>query len=411
MHSPWRFGLLPALAVIAGLAGAAESRTARPVPPPLPAGTRADPVPFRSLPGWRRDDHAKAFQVWLASCRSQAQDNPALNDGVPVPPDLAGLCQKALGLGTLSANAARDFFQDNFTIWRIRPPEGSGPVAGKAFYTGYYEPEIRGSLVREGPYQTPLLDRPADLVTFDPNAIPSGFEGYTAARRKPDGSLEIYPDRKAIEEGALDGRGLEIGYVADPVDRFFMQVQGSGRLRLPKGGTVRYAYSGKNGQPYTGIGRIVAQRLDVPPREITMASLRAFLAKDPSVAREVMQENKSFVFFKIAPFLGPDAGPIGGEGLPVTPLRSIAVDRKIWPYGLPVFVDTAIPDVGGGVKPQVIRKLMIAQDTGSAIVGAARADIFFGSGEEAGAVAGAVRHGGEFYVLWPKAASRPGSPS
>jgi membrane-bound lytic murein transglycosylase A len=324
---------------------------------------------------------------------------------VPVPPDLAGLCRQALKLGPLDAGKARNFFQTNFTPWRIRPPEGSGPTGGKAFYTGYYEPEIKGSLVREGPFQTPLLDRPADLVTFDQNAIPPGFEGYTAARRKTDGSLEIYPDRKAIEDGVLDGQGLEIGYVADPVDRFFMQVQGSGRLRLPKGSVVRYAYAGKNGQPYSAIGKAVAARLNVPPREITMASLRAFLAGDPAVAREVMQENKSFVFFKIAPFLGPEAGPIGGEGLPVTPLRSIAIDRSIWSYGLPVFVDTAIPDVGGGVKPQVIRKLMIAQDTGSAILGAARADIFFGSGDKAGAIAGAVRHGGEFYVLWPKALS------
>lgn len=412
MRISWSLGLVPALVVMAGMAGAAERKpAAAPVPPPLPAGVRAEPVSFRALAGWRGDDHARAFLVWLASCRSQTQDNPTLNDGVPAPPDLASLCQKALKLGKLDARAARAFFQDNFSPWRIRPPEGSGPVAGKAFYTGYYEPEIAGSLVREGPYQTPLLDRPSDLVAFGPNAIPPGFEEYTAARRKPDGSLEIYPDRKAIEDGALDGQGLEIGYVADPVDRFFMQVQGSGTLRLPTGSTVRYAYAGKNGQPYTGIGRIVAQRLNVPPREITMASLRAFLARDPSVAREVMQENKSFVFFRIAPFLSPDAGPIGGEGLPVTPLRSIAIDRKIWPYGLPVFVDTAIPDVGGGVKPQTIRKLMITQDTGSAIIGAARADIFFGTGDKAGAIAGAVRHGGEFTVLWPKpeAASRLGS--
>jgi membrane-bound lytic murein transglycosylase A len=405
MRKSWSFGLVPALAMIAGMAGAAESKPAAGLmPPPLPAGVRAEPVSFQDLAGWKLDDHAKAFQVWLASCRSQGQDNPAPNDGVPAPPDLASLCRKALTQGPLDARAARAFFQDNFIPWRITPPEGGGPVAGKAFYTGYYEPEIPGSLVREGPYQTPLLDRPSDLVSFDPSAIPPGFEGYTAARRKPDGSLETYPDRRAIEEGALDGQGLEIGYIADPVDRFFMQVQGSGTLRLPTGSTVRYAYAGKNGQPYTGIGRIVAQRLNVPPREVTMAGLRAFLAKDPSVAREVMRENKSFVFFRIAPFLAPGAGPIGGEGLPVTPLRSIAIDRKIWPYGLPVFIDTAIPDVGGGVKPQVIRKLMIAQDTGSAIIGAARADIFFGTGDQAGAIAGAVRHGGEFTVLWPRPA-------
>lgn len=406
VRTSWRLCSVPALLLIAGVAGAASRKApaAAPEPAPfaLPSGVRADAVPFNTLAGWARDDLGKAWQVWLASCRSQAQDNPALNAGVPVPPDLAAVCRLALEHGSLDGGAARAFFQDNFTAWRIRPPEGSGPVAGKAFYTGYYEPEIRGSLVREGIYQTPILDRPSDLVSFDPNAIPTGLTGYSAARRKADGSLEAYPDRKAIEDGALDGQGLEIGYVADPIDRFFMQVQGSGRLRLPSGSVVRYAYSGKNGQPYTGIGKVVAQRLDVPPSQVTMASLRDFLARDPAVARAVMQENKSFVFFRVAPFLGPDAGPIGGEGLPVTPLRSIAIDRRIWPYGLPVFIDTEIPDVGGGVKPEPIRKLMIAQDTGSAIIGAARADIFFGSGDKAGAVAGAVRHGGEFTVLWPK---------
>ncbi|MDZ5449302.1 murein transglycosylase A [Labrys sedimenti] len=397
-----RVGPFAAFFVAAGIAWAGE----RPSPPPLPAGATATLVPFGKLAGWKRDDHAKAWQVWLASCRSQAENNPALDAGVPVPEGLASLCREALKRGALEAPAARAFFQAHFDAWRITTRKGSGPTGGKAFYTGYYEPEIRGSLVREGEYQTPLYDRPADLVSFEPNAIPPGFEGYSAARRKLDGSLEVYPDRKAIEQGALDGRGLEIAYVADPVDRFFMQVQGSGRLRLPTGSVVRFAYAGKNGQPYSAIGRAVAERLNIPPRDVTMAGLRDFLARDPKEAREVMWVNKSFVFFKVAPFLGADAGPIGGEGLPVTPLRSIAIDRRIWPYGLPVFVETAIPNVGGGVKPEPIRKLMIAQDTGSAIIGPARADIFFGSGAKAGAVAGAVRHGGGFYVLWPK--SQPG---
>lgn len=389
------------LVVAANLASAAE----RPPSPQLPADAKAELVPFRKLPGWSHDDHGEAWRVWLASCRSQAENNPALNAGVPVPASLAKLCRDALKRGALKGQAARAFFQTHFNAWRITTQKGKGPTGGKAFYTGYYEPEIKGSLVREGVFQTPLYDRPADLVSFEPDAVPAGFEGYSAARRKLDGSLEVYPDRKAIEDGALEGKGLEIAFLADPVDRFFMQVQGSARLRLPSGSVVRFAYAGKNGQPYSAIGKAVAARLNVPPRDVTMAGLRAFLARDPQVAREVMQENKSFVFFKVAPFLGPDAGPIGGEGLPVTPLRSIAIDRKIWPYGLPVFVETAIPDVGGGVKPQPIRKLMIAQDTGSAIIGPARADIFFGSGDKAGAVAGAVRHGGGFYVLWPKSVS------
>lgn len=391
--------LAAALLVMAGM-GDVAARAPHPAAPPVPPGVSAELMPFTAIPGWKRDDHAKAWSVWLASCRSKAGNNPPLRAGVDVPPALAGLCEQALALGMLDAKAARAFFETHFSAWRIRP------AGGKAFYTGYYEPEIAGSLVREGPYQTPLLDRPEDLVTFDQGTVPPGFEGYAAARRKPDGGLEPYPDRKAIEEGLLDGQGLERGYVADPVDRFFMQVQGSGRLRLPRGGVVRFAYAGRNGQPYSSIGKIVAARLNLPPSAITMAKLRAFLTQDRVVARDVMRENKSFVFFRIAPFLGPDAGPIGGEGLPITPMRSIAVDRGIWPYGLPVFVETAIPDLGD-VRPQQIRKLMIAQDTGSAIIGAARADIFFGSGDRAGAVAGAVRHGGEFYALWPRETASP----
>ncbi|MDQ0392458.1 murein transglycosylase A [Labrys monachus] len=389
----WTASLALALSVTSGLAATAGRQALS--APPVPTGVVASPVAFSAISGWARDDHARAWSVWLASCKSQAEGNPPLRDGVPIPEALAAVCREALALGPQDDRSARRFFESRFAAWRIRPNGGG------AFYTGYYEPEIAGSLVREGVYQTPLLDRPADLVTFQQDDVPPGFEGYTAARRLPDGALAIYPDRAAIEGGALDGQGLERAFVADPVDRFFMQVQGSGRLRLPRGGVVRFAYAGRNGHPYTSIGKVVAARLGVPPGKITMASLRAFLARDPQVARDVMRENKSFVFFRIAPFLGPDAGPIGGEGLPVTPLRSIAVDRRIWPYGLPVFVGTAIPDVGG-VRPRRIRKLMIAQDTGSAIVGAARADIFFGSGDEAGALAGAVRHGGEFLVLWPR---------
>jgi len=174
------------------------------------------------------------------------------------------------------------------------------------------------------------------------------------------------------------------------------------RVRLPGGGVVRLSYAGRNGHPYTGIGRVVADWTGTPRSEMSMAKLRSLLARDAGWARDVMHQNKSFVFFKFAD-LDPDLGPIGGQGLPLTPLRSIAVDRTLWPYGLPVFIDTALPDVPG-VRKGPVRRLTIAQDTGSAILGAARADIFFGSGNEAGAVAGAVRHRGSFTVLWPKAA-------
>jgi membrane-bound lytic murein transglycosylase A len=363
--------------------------------PPVPEGVRVEAVAFADLQGWARDDHAAAWHVFLASCRSVTDEAPAQRQGLTPPQALVDRCREALALGEAAAPRAKNFFESRFEAWRIHGPDGH------AFFTGYYEPEVEGSLAHEGRYQSPLYGRPDDLVSFEPGQSPPGLETYAAARRLPDGSLVPYPDRKAIEEGTLDGQGLERVWLADPVDRFFMQVQGSGRVRLPDGSVVRLSYAGRNGHPYTGIGRVVADWTNTPRSEMTMAKLRGLLARDASWARDVMHENKSFVFFKFAN-LDPHLGPIGGQGLPLTPLRSIAVDRTLWPYGLPVFIDTAIPDVPG-VHKGLVRRLAIAQDTGSAILGAARADIFFGSGDEAGVVAGAVRHRGSFTVLWPKA--------
>ena len=389
-HSMW-FVRFAAFAMALALPSAAL-----PAAPPVPDGTRVETVPFKDLPGWASDDHAAAWRVFLASCKSVAEDTPALRRGLAPPQALTDRCHEALALGEAGTAQARTFFETRFEAWRIFGTEGH------AFFTGYYEPEVEGSLVHEGRYQSPLYGRPDDLVSFEPGQSPPGFEAYAAARRRPDGGLEPYPDRKAIEGGALAGLGLERVWLADPVDRFFMQVQGSGRVRLPGGGVVRLSYAGRNGHPYTGIGRVVADRTKTPRSEMTMAKLRGLLTRDVAWARDVMHENKSFVFFKFAA-LDPQLGPIGGQDLPLTPLRSIAIDRTLWPYGLPVFVDTAIPDVPG-VHKGLIRHLTIAQDTGSAILGIAGADIFFGSGDAAGLVAGAVRHRGSFTVLWPKAA-------
>jgi membrane-bound lytic murein transglycosylase A len=365
--------------------------------PPIPAGATAQPLAYEAIEGFAADDHAAAFATFLVSCRALLDSTAPLRAGLPPPPALADVCAQALDHGPLDAGASRAFFERHFAPWRI------AGESGRAFYTGYFEPEVEGSLTRGGRYQTPVFDRPPDLVTFPQGEVPEGFEGYAAARRSADGSLSIYPDRTEIEEGALAGLGLEHLYLADPVDLFFVQVQGSGRVRLPDGSVVRLAYSGRNGHPYTAIGRVVADRYDIPRSEMTMQRLRAFLAEDSERARAIMRENKSYVFFRIARELDPTLGPIGGEGVPLTPLRSLAVDRTLWPYGLPVFVGADLPTgPDGALEP--FRRLMIAQDTGSAIVGPARADIFFGPGAAAGAIAGAVRHPGSFIVLWPKAA-------
>jgi membrane-bound lytic murein transglycosylase A len=365
-------------------------------------GATVEAVTFAALPGWADDDHGAAFATFLVSCRALAVGAAPLRAGLAPSKALEAVCRMALAEPPSTPFAARRFFETRFTPWRVHP------ALGGAFFTGYYEPEVEGSLTRTGRFATPILDRPPDLVTLPRDASPPpGLEDYSAARRRPDGALEVYPDRAAIEAGALDRFALVRAYVADPVDRFFMQVQGSGRIRLPDGGTVRLAYSGRNGHPYTPIGRLVADREGIPRSDMTMDVLRAYLAKDPERASAVMRENHSFVFFRLAPELDPALGPIGGQGVPLTPGRSLAVDRSLWPYGLPVFVDAALPP-GPGL-PQPFRRLMVAQDTGAAIVGPARADIFFGAGRAMGAIAGAVRHGGEFVVLWPsdEAAMRP----
>jgi membrane-bound lytic murein transglycosylase A len=361
-------------------------------PPALPEGTEAERVDLASLPGWREDDTFASWSTWLSSCRAQGGGAKALRPATRST-RLAQVCAEALASGISTSSRARHFFETRFFAFRVRPRSGEG------FFTGYYEPEVRGSLVATSRFKVPIYDRPAELVTLEPGAVPPGLEGLVAARRRSDGTLEAFPDRAAIETGALEGLGLERLYVEDPVDRFFLQVQGSGRVRLTDGRIVRLAYSGRNGHPYTPIGRVVADLIGMPRPAMTMQVLRAWLAEDAAAARRVMRENRSFVFFRIAAELDADAGPIGGEGIPLTPLRSLAVDRSLWPYGVPVFVSTEVPSPGGGTVP--LRRLMIAQDTGSAIVGPARGDVFFGSGDAAGERAGAMRATGDFIVLWP----------
>jgi membrane-bound lytic murein transglycosylase A len=363
--------------------------------PVLPEGTEAERVDLASLPGWRDDDLLAAWSTWLSSCRAQGSGAKALRPAARSS-RLAQVCEKALAAGVSTSSQARRFFETHFVAFSVRPEGGGG------FFTGYYEPEVAGSLVATSRFKVPIYDRPAELVTLEPGAAPPGLEGLVAARRRRDGTLEAFPDRAAIEEGALDGLGLERLYLEDPVDRFFLQVQGSGRVRLTDGRIVRLAYSGRNGHPYTPIGRVVADLIGMPRRAMTMQVLRAWLAEDAAAARRVMRENRSFVFFRIAAELDAEAGPIGGEGIPLTPLRSLAVDRSLWPYGVPVFISTDVPSPGGGAVP--LRRLMIAQDTGSAIVGPARGDVFFGSGDDAGERAGTMRASGDFVVLWPGSA-------
>ncbi len=359
-------------------------------------------VSFGELDGWQHDRLEEAFATFLRGCAGLS----ALRAGVAPPAGLAAACAAALVMRdagrTVDRNAARAFFEQWFTPSRIVPSVGSG------FLTGYFEPEFAGSLVRTDTFQTPLYGRPADLVTLDQGASLPGLSGLQAARRMPDGRLVPFATRREIEETGVARDWPVIAWLRDALDRFVMQVQGSARLRLPDGSVARVAYAGRNGHPYTSLGRLLSETANIPPADMTMDRLVARLRSDPSWARGFIWNNASFVFFRLAAELDLGQGPIGGAGVPLSAHRSIAADRLIWPYGLPVWLSGDIPTAERG-RTEPLRRLTMIQDTGSAIVGPARFDLFYGSGPDAGFVAGLTRHIVEATVLLPKPRGPGGS--
>jgi membrane-bound lytic murein transglycosylase A len=338
------------------------------------------PLSFAELPGWSEDDHAAAFGALLKSCRK-----------TPIPDET---CAAALALGDgISREAARSFFEANYTPHRLSGRDTSG------FVTGYYEPEVLGSRERGGAFQVPVYARPGDLVTSIAETERARFnDRSTGFRDTPQGQVPYYT-REEIVAGALAGRGLELLYLDDPVELFYMQVQGSGRVRLPDGSVLRLTYAGKNGYPYTSIGKLLIERGEIAPDAMSMAAVKAWLHADPERGRALMAENCSYVFFRVLDASEGSGGPLGADAVPLTPGRSLALDAAYHRLGLPVFV--TVPDLADEAgKP--FQRLMIAQDVGSAIRGPERGDIFWGSGTAAGALAGGTRHAASFIVLLPK---------
>ena len=375
--------------------------TATADPPPTLAGAVLQPLSFEEVSGWADDDHAAAFAAFRRSCDALANAQPALRPAHPPGEELRDACARARELGPApDRHAARRFFEQAFAPVAVVPETGGG------FLTGYFEPEYDGSLVETAEFRVPLLARPDDLVTIPQGeTLPGVDPGLQAARRKEGGGFEAYPDRAAIEGGALGAGARPVAWLREPGQAFIIQVQGSARLRLPDGRTLRVAYAGRNGHPYTSIGRILVEEGRIARDEMSLARLMGWLAANPKEARALMWRNRSFIFFRIAYELDPGDGPIGGAGHPLTGGRSLAVDRGLWSYGLPVWLEGELPLADGASEP--LRRLMIAQDTGSAIVGPARGDFYFGSGDEAGVRAGLLRHPVRFVVLWPRARQQP----
>ncbi|MER9586239.1 murein transglycosylase A [Mesorhizobium sp. M0276] len=356
---------------------------------------------FADLPGWNDDDHLAAFAAFRRSA-FHVLTKPYRSGALGINFDAftnayaeARTISPANRSPFLDRKEARAFFERHFLPMHIPAQNG-----GAGLVTGFYEPVVEASPVRTRRFSVPLLSRPADLVDIDDSNRPPGLDSYLAfARRTPDGPVEYF-DRGEIERGALDGRGLEIAWLAGKVDAFFIHVQGAARLNMTDGRLVRVTYAAKSGQRFTGPGKLLSELGEIPPAEVTMQSIRAWFRAHPGRVDEILWRNRSYIFFREADVDDAALGPIAAAKVPLTPGRSIAVDRLLHTFGTPFYVDA--PSLTA-FDARPFRRLMIAQDTGSAITGPARGDLFAGSGDAAGEIAGVVRNAADFYALVPRA--------
>jgi membrane-bound lytic murein transglycosylase A len=408
----WR-AMLAALLVMGVASAAPAARTSqspskRPTPKEItqtPAYTgpikipnaRLEPLAWSELDGWAKDDQAAAYTAFLASCRPMAKNGAPGPDVTPMYLALQSVCRRALVAPSLDRDAARAFFEQNFRPVRIaKLGESNGLL------TGYYEPVVVGSRFPTQDFTVPVYRRPPDLVVPGQPRHGGAYPNKGPVMRDVgNGELVPYYDRSEIESGVLDGKHLEICWLRDPIDLLFIQIQGSARVRLEDGVMLRINYDGHNGYPYTAVGRLLAEQKFVPKDEMSMDRIREWMSAHPEEAKAIRRANKSYIFFRVTGLSDQDE-PFGGQGVRLTPGRSIAVDRPLHTYGLPFFIEADLP-IAGEEPTTPFHHLMIAQDTGSAIVGPARADLYFGAGEEAGRIAGRLKQLGKFTMLIPRA--------
>lgn len=358
------------------------------------------PVSFGDLDGWQSDDMRASVRAFARSCQAMLRRD----DDRAVGPDARmgtigqwrDVCQTAveLDIDSLRKEDARTFFESSF-----RPYLSGNGDNPEGLFTGYYEPELNGQLTRGGDFQTPLYLKPDDMVTIDLGEFRDDLKGTKLVGRVSGDRVKPYFNRAEIEDGALADRDLELVWVDDAVDAFFLQIQGSGRVVLPDESVLRVGYAATNGHPYFAIGRELIARNILTRETVSLQSIRKWLHDHPDEADAVMNTNASYVFFqplKVDPN-DPDAGPLGSQGVPLEPGRSLAVDRRFHAMGVPVWLETRDP-MNADRK---FRRLMVAQDTGGAIRGPVRGDIFFGPGEEAALYAGHMNRLGRKYILLP----------
>jgi membrane-bound lytic murein transglycosylase A len=393
-----RLRTLLALAAVAGLFGCAGWYA----PPP---GIGQE-VAWSRLPGWEQDRHAAAWPALRKSCEKlgarDAQGRASVpHRDVPMPraqdaqarpvADVVwgDLCLAARALETPDDAAARKFFETHFRAYRVNPEHGRDGLI-----TGYYEPLLYGSSTRSERFRWPLYKRPDDLLVVDLASLYPELKGRPVRGRLEGKRVVPYYSRAEIGNGKNPLAGYELLWVEDPVELFILQVQGSGRVRLPDGGEVAVGYADQNGHPYRSLGGRLIELGALTREEVTLTRIRDWLAAHPEEIGALLNSNPSYIFFTQRD--ASLAGPLGSLGVALTPERSVAVDPVYIPLGLPVWLDTVLPD------GRPLQRLALAQDTGGAIKGPVRADLFLGQGAEAGRLAGEMKQRGRLYVLLPK---------
>jgi membrane-bound lytic murein transglycosylase A len=342
-------------------------------------------VTFDQLPGWGEDDLTQVWPAFLASCEVMIRR-----------PGWQEVCADARQLSVVDSAGLRNFFESRFLPHQVRNTDGS--VSGTV--TGYYEPLLRGSRTRGGSFQTPLYRPPIDLLTVDLGSVYPELKNMRLRGRLSGNKVVPYFTRAELMQKGL-ASGTELVWVDNPVDAFFLQVQGSGRVTLEESKeTIRMAYADQNGHPYKSIGRYLIERGDLKLEQASMQGIKAWAAANPHRLQELLNANPSFVFFKEEKIIDPGKGPRGALGVPLTAQRSIAIDPQFIALGAPVFLSTTRPN-----SDSPMRQLMMAQDTGGAIRNPVRADFFWGFGDEAGELAGKMKQAGQMWVLLPKALS------
>lgn len=367
---------------------------------PAPPAIAFQPARFADLPGYNADRVAEALPALSRSCaRMMPRNDRGLDsyDRYGTGNDWKPFCSALATLPQGDDAGLRRLIESE-----LQPVAVIGDGKPEGLFTGYYEPLVRGSRQKQGAYTTPLYRQPPDLVQVDLGEFRDSLKGQRIAGRVRDGRLRPYEDRGQIDAGALNNKTLELVWLDDASDAFFLQVQGSGLVQLDTGARLRVGFAAQNGHPYVAIGRVMIERGTLTREDVSMQAIRAWLRVNPTAAPELLRQNPSYVFFRELPAPKDDLdGPPGAQGVALVPGRSLAVDRSHFALGLPVWVAATRPaETGAEAVP--FQRLMVAQDTGGAIRGAVRGDVFWGAGAQAENIAGRMKHPGRTWLLLPK---------